>query len=346
MKISDNDSSTNTPETNYVIIGAGLLGIMVARELKKLYPEAQVHIFEKGPRALLEMSAKHSALVHNPLYYRDANLTRWVAQGREELLRFCQEQGISVWPIKAKYQAGSFDLPVVALEEFNKALFKESEALGVKYHFNINYRDLKRPEKSLLINCAGASALEIANSHQLATDFFQVNFQQLHYVDSRYQDPHHLFTNIENEQLPMFAPHWIHSPNEGVVKYGPFLRPLSLWYYLRSPVKSTMALIILARQFGLKRLSSKLVATKRMPLYPKRPKRHLIFCQETLEVLDTPQIFYSALNRSWHVLNYHSPGFTMGFAFAKDLVKKISGDTDVFVFPADKSQAQSIGQSK
>jgi len=274
------------------------------------------------------MSAKHSALVHQPFYYRDPDVSEWVKCGREELIHYCQQKGIELWYKQARFENEKTQIPVVSLDQFNNEIFKESKQLGIEYQFNTNFLDIAVPSNCMVINCAGSDALSIAQAHQLAPSLFQLNFQQLHYVDSLYQDEDHQFSILHNQQIPMLEPHWIHSPAENLVKYGPFLKLGPLRTYLGSPLQSATALIILIKKFGLERIIRQVLARKRsaqnhLTPYAKRPHRHLIFCFESLELLSRPRILYSKNQRSWHVLNYHSPGFTMGFAFARDLVKRL-----------------------
>lgn len=320
---------TNAKSKNYLIIGAGLLGVQLARQIKLKNPQARVVVIDKNEAAFGETSSQHSALIHHEAYYQDPQIKAWVRQGREELIRYCRKNEIAlsskVAIIKRADIYEELEVPVVSINDFNKALFEESIALGVEYKFNTLFEDDFQGYK--LINCAGIGALRIAKKAGLAPSLFQLPFFQTHLIEQNYHKAEHFFGEIERFDIPMMTPHWIHSPFEQVVKYGPFLRPYPLIEYLSSPIKSVNGFIILAKTFGIKKLVNTLINSLRTKKdsaipYPKRPTRNLIFCLDRLELLNTPIVLSSSDKQSLHILNYHSPGFTISFAYAKYLLEK------------------------
>lgn len=77
------------------IIGAGLVGLSVGRALAEAYPGISQVILEKEDDVATHQSGHNSGVVHSGLYYRPGSLkARLCVEGRLELARFCEEQGV------------------------------------------------------------------------------------------------------------------------------------------------------------------------------------------------------------------------------------------------------------
>jgi len=77
-----------------VVIGAGVVGLAVARELAARGHETLV--LEAGGRIGTGASSRNSEVIHAGLYYRPGSLkARLCVAGRERLYRFCRERGIA-----------------------------------------------------------------------------------------------------------------------------------------------------------------------------------------------------------------------------------------------------------
>jgi L-2-hydroxyglutarate oxidase LhgO len=83
------------PEHDYAVVGAGIVGLAVARALLMREPDARVVVFEKEPELARHQSGRNSGVVHAGLYYAPGSLkARLCRAGREMLLAFADEQGI------------------------------------------------------------------------------------------------------------------------------------------------------------------------------------------------------------------------------------------------------------
>ncbi len=76
-----------------VVVGAGVIGLAVARELALAGRE--VLILEAAPRIGTGVSARNSEVIHAGIYYAPGSLkARLCVQGRERLYEFCAQRGI------------------------------------------------------------------------------------------------------------------------------------------------------------------------------------------------------------------------------------------------------------
>ena len=77
-------------QSDYLIIGAGIVGLSIARELKQRYPEATVVVLEKESGPGFHSSGRNSGVLHSGIYYPAGSLKATVCgQGANELAEFC-----------------------------------------------------------------------------------------------------------------------------------------------------------------------------------------------------------------------------------------------------------------
>jgi L-2-hydroxyglutarate oxidase LhgO len=78
------------------IIGAGLVGLGVARALSKSHDGIGLVILEKEPAVASHQSGNNSGVAHSGLYYRPGSLkARLCVEGRRNLEEFCDGRGIA-----------------------------------------------------------------------------------------------------------------------------------------------------------------------------------------------------------------------------------------------------------
>lgn len=77
-----------------VVIGAGVIGLAVARELS-LQGRGPVYILEKNRKAGQEISSRNSEVIHSGLYYPQTMLkSRLCVEGRQLLYEYCRENRV------------------------------------------------------------------------------------------------------------------------------------------------------------------------------------------------------------------------------------------------------------
>lgn len=78
------------------VVGGGIVGIAVARELASRLPHAGITVFEKEDRLAAHQSGHNSGVVHAGLYYEPGSLKARLCRRGVELLRaFCSEHDIA-----------------------------------------------------------------------------------------------------------------------------------------------------------------------------------------------------------------------------------------------------------
>lgn len=114
-------------QVKYAVIGGGINGLAVARQLKLDYPEADITVFEKEAEVAEHQSSHNSGVVHAGLYYEPGSLKARLCRRGVELVRdYCQTNDL---PYE---ECGKL---VVALndveEERLKSIYERSLANGV-----------------------------------------------------------------------------------------------------------------------------------------------------------------------------------------------------------------------
>jgi L-2-hydroxyglutarate oxidase LhgO len=81
---------------DFVIIGAGLVGLATAYRILQRTPQAKVIVLEKEPRVAAHQSGRNSGVVHTGVYYKPGSLKSTLCtEGRRELIEFARAHGIS-----------------------------------------------------------------------------------------------------------------------------------------------------------------------------------------------------------------------------------------------------------
>jgi (S)-2-hydroxyglutarate dehydrogenase len=82
--------------SNVAVVGAGILGLTVARELSLREPSATISVFEKEPALAAHQSGRNSGVVHSGIYYAPGSLKARLCHSGSDLVRqFCASQSIA-----------------------------------------------------------------------------------------------------------------------------------------------------------------------------------------------------------------------------------------------------------
>jgi (S)-2-hydroxyglutarate dehydrogenase len=77
------------------VVGAGIIGLAVARRLAELRPDATVTVLEKERDVALHQTGRNSGVVHAGIYYVPGSLkARLCREGATRLEAYCEERGI------------------------------------------------------------------------------------------------------------------------------------------------------------------------------------------------------------------------------------------------------------
>lgn len=86
-----------TETCDFLIVGAGIVGLAIAREIKARDPNVRIIIAEKEPRLGMHASGRNSGVLHTGIYYPPGTLKAKLCKtGADAMFAYAQEHGIPV----------------------------------------------------------------------------------------------------------------------------------------------------------------------------------------------------------------------------------------------------------
>ncbi len=83
--------------SDYLIVGAGIIGLSVAKEIKSREPNAKVRILEKEPRIGVHASGRNSGVLHTGIYYPHGTLKAKLCKaGADAMFSYAEQHAIPV----------------------------------------------------------------------------------------------------------------------------------------------------------------------------------------------------------------------------------------------------------
>ncbi|WP_201352814.1 L-2-hydroxyglutarate oxidase [Hydrogenimonas urashimensis] len=126
-------------KTDFLIIGAGIVGLSVARALQERFPTKSISIIEKERDVAMHASGRNSGVLHAGFYYTaDSLKARFTREGNARLKAFCQDYGL---PINACKKV------VIARNEAEVQTLHELENRGRANGVDVRIIDEKELEK-------------------------------------------------------------------------------------------------------------------------------------------------------------------------------------------------------
>jgi len=127
--------------TDFLVVGGGVIGINIARGLKKRYPTSKVTLIEKETSCGMHASGRNSGVLHAGFYYSPDSLkAKFTRDGNAQLTAYCEEKRISLNRCgKLVVAKDATDLP--SLDE----LLKRGKANGIKLE-ELSEQDAKKIE--------------------------------------------------------------------------------------------------------------------------------------------------------------------------------------------------------
>ena len=84
-------------QTHFLIIGAGIIGLSIAKALQRSYPHAKLTIIEKEPDVARHASGRNSGVLHAGFYYTaDSLKARFTREGNAAMKTFCRTHGLQL----------------------------------------------------------------------------------------------------------------------------------------------------------------------------------------------------------------------------------------------------------
>jgi len=83
--------------TDFLIIGAGIVGLTIALELKKQFPDTKITIIEKESHPGTHASGRNSGVLHAGFYYTaDSLKAKLCRDGNFAWSQYCEENNLTL----------------------------------------------------------------------------------------------------------------------------------------------------------------------------------------------------------------------------------------------------------
>jgi L-2-hydroxyglutarate oxidase len=87
--------ATMSESFEVVVIGGGIVGLAVAREIIQRFPRMRLVVLEKEARVGMHQSGHNSGVIHSGVYYKPGSLKATLCvEGAAEMVKFCREHGV------------------------------------------------------------------------------------------------------------------------------------------------------------------------------------------------------------------------------------------------------------
>src|SRR5881227_2186094 len=84
-------------ECDVAVVGAGIIGLAVARELLLRRADLRVHVLEKEHEVGFHQTGNNSGVIHAGIYYAPGSLkARLCVEGARDLYEFCERHAVPV----------------------------------------------------------------------------------------------------------------------------------------------------------------------------------------------------------------------------------------------------------
>lgn len=94
------ESNAKCITSDFVIIGAGILGLSTALTLRQKYPEARISVIEKEQAVGLHASGRNSGVLHSGIYYPPLSMkAKCCAHGALLMRQYCQQHHLPLHTI-------------------------------------------------------------------------------------------------------------------------------------------------------------------------------------------------------------------------------------------------------
>lgn len=144
-------SAVSRPNTDVIVIGAGIVGLATAMEILRRAPGAKILVVDKEERVARHQTSHNSGVIHRGVYYTPGSLkARLCVDGARRLLEFCSSREIP-YRLIGKLIVAATESELPALDE----LRRRAEANGVPAISLVSESDIPKIEPHIV----GAAAL-------------------------------------------------------------------------------------------------------------------------------------------------------------------------------------------
>jgi L-2-hydroxyglutarate oxidase len=112
--------SQEEKDVDVVVVGAGIVGLAVARELLQRWPGLQLAVVDKEDRIAVHQSGHNSGVIHSGIYYVPGSLkARLCVAGGRALRQYCDDRGIR-YELCGKVVVATDESELPRLEELHR----------------------------------------------------------------------------------------------------------------------------------------------------------------------------------------------------------------------------------
>ena len=82
---------------DFIIVGAGIIGLSTAYKLSLAFPDASILVLEKEDQVAAHQTGKNSGVIHSGIYYKPGSYkAKNCVDGRHQLVDFCKEHNVAI----------------------------------------------------------------------------------------------------------------------------------------------------------------------------------------------------------------------------------------------------------
>ncbi len=91
------DGEKDATVCDFLIIGAGIIGLSIAREIYNRFPDSKIIVLEKEKSCAKHASGRNSGVLHAGFYYTEDSLkARFTRDGNRLLTEYCDQRGLRI----------------------------------------------------------------------------------------------------------------------------------------------------------------------------------------------------------------------------------------------------------
>jgi len=127
---------------DFIVVGAGIVGLAIAYKLQLKFPQKKIAILEKEPNVGLHQTGRNSGVIHSGIYYKPGSYkAKNCKNGRTQIVKFAKDNNIK-HDVCGKVIIATKPSDIPILEDiYKKGLENETE--GIRF---LNSEEIKEKE--------------------------------------------------------------------------------------------------------------------------------------------------------------------------------------------------------
>ncbi|NGP89574.1 L-2-hydroxyglutarate oxidase [Fodinibius halophilus] len=142
---------------DFIIVGAGIVGLSTAYKLSESFPELDILVLEKEEEVAAHQTGNNSGVIHSGIYYKpNSYRAKNCVEGRHQLVDFCEKNGVD-YEICGKVIVATDEEDIPRLN----GIFETGKINGIEGIKKIGPEELKEIEpyadgvKAIHVPCSG-----------------------------------------------------------------------------------------------------------------------------------------------------------------------------------------------